>query len=123
RSAYLPVFVTPGTGIVVQYRTAQGNKTLHILSLPDALPIYLMVARSGNTYTAYTSSDGYTWTPVAGSSVTLSTSGSVLAGMAVTSDNTGTLSTATFYTVKVSTTLPCTGGWSCADIGNPALAG
>ncbi len=82
-----------------------------------------MVARSGNTYTAYTASDGYTWTPVAGSSVTLNTSGSVLAGMAVTSHNTGALSTATFDTVKVSTTLPCTSGWSCGDIGNPALAG
>src|SRR5258708_28931187 len=50
-------------------------------------------------------------------------SGPVLAGMAVTSHNTGTLSAVTFDTVSVSTTVPCTGGWYCGDIGSPTLAG
>src|SRR5258708_9643566 len=50
-------------------------------------------------------------------------SGPVLAGMAVTSHNTGGLSTVTFDPVSVSTTVPCTGGWYCGDIGSPALAG
>src|SRR5207253_7005290 len=69
-SAYYAVFVTPGNGIVVQYRTAQGNKTLQISGLTGTVPVYLMVSRSGSTYTAYTSSDGTTWTLLTGSSVT-----------------------------------------------------
>src|SRR5256714_8997922 len=67
-SAYYAAFVTPGNGIVVQYRTAQGSNTQQSASLTGTVPAYLMVARSSNNYTAYTSSNGTTWTPVAGSS-------------------------------------------------------
>src|SRR3989440_6659054 len=84
-SDYYAVLVTPSNGIGLQHHTAQGVSAQQSASLTGATPAYLMVARSGNTYTAYTSRDGYTWTPVAGSSATLNTSGSVQAGMAVTS--------------------------------------
>ncbi|HEX6477316.1 MAG TPA: hypothetical protein VF043_00620, partial [Ktedonobacteraceae bacterium] len=70
-------------------------------SFTGTVPAYLKVTRSGSTYTTYTSSNGTTWTLVAGSSVTLNMSGSVLAGMAVTSHNTGALGTVTFDTVSV----------------------
>jgi hypothetical protein len=102
-SAYYAAFVTPANGIVVQYRTAQGGSAQQSASLTGTVPAYLLVARSGVTYTAYTSSDGTTWTPVAGSSVRLNMSGSLLAGMAVTSHNAKMLSTVTFDTVRVST--------------------
>jgi hypothetical protein len=105
-SAYYAVFVTPGNGIVVQYRTAQGGSTTQIAKITGAVPVYLMVARVGNTYTAYTSSDGTTWTLVAGSSTALSMSGPVLAGMAATSHNGSALGTVTFDTVSVSATVP-----------------
>src|SRR5205807_9029668 len=97
-SAYYAVFVTPGNGIVVQYRTAQGGNAQQSASLTGTVPAYLMVARAGSTYTAYTSSNGTTWAPVAGSSVALNTSGSVLAGLAVTSHNASVLGTVTFDT-------------------------
>ncbi len=124
-SAYYFAFVTPGNGIDVQYRTAQGAGAQQLIGFTGTVPTYLMVARSGTTYTTYTSSDGNTWTPVAGSSITLNISGSILAGLAVTSHNGSALSTVTFDTVNVSTALPpsCPTNWSCADIGNPALAG
>jgi len=126
-SMYYAVFVTPSNGIVVQYRKAQGGNTTQLAALAGAVPVYLMVTRSGSTYTAYTSSNGVTWTLIAGSGVTLNMSGSVLAGMAVTSHNTKVLGTVTFDTVSISATLPppppCPGGWSCGDIGTPALAG
>jgi hypothetical protein len=64
------------------------------------------VARSGNTFTAYTSSDGQLWTPVSGSTVTLSTSGGMLAGLAVTSHDTTQVSTVTATAVTVSSTAP-----------------
>ena len=55
----------------------------------------------GGAYTAYTSADGVTWTAIANSGVTLSMSGAALAGLAVTSHNTGALGTATFDSVSV----------------------
>ena len=105
-SAYYAAFVTPGNGIVVQYRTAQGTGAQQSAGFAGTVPAYLMVARSGNTYTAYTSTNGTTWTVVSGSSVTLNTSGSVLAGLAVTSHDASALSTVTFETVSVSTAVP-----------------
>nr|MDQ2716981.1 hypothetical protein [Chloroflexota bacterium] len=105
-SAYYAVFVTPTNGIIVQYRTAQGGGTHQSASFSGTVPTYLLVARSGNIYTAYTSSDGSTWTPLAGSSATLTTSGPVLAGIAVTSHNAKVLGSVTFDTVNISTTMP-----------------
>ena len=105
-SAFYGAFVTPGNGIIVEYRTAQGANAQRLPLFSGMVPTYLAVSRSGNTYSAYTSSDGLTWTLVAGSSITLNMSGPVLAGLAVTSHNGGTLSTATFDTVSVSTTVP-----------------
>ncbi len=92
-SMYYAVFVTPGNGIVVQYRNAQGGTTAQPVKITGTVP-------------AYTSSDGTTWTLLAGSSVTLNMSGSVLAGLAVTSHNASVLGTVTFDTVSVSTTVP-----------------
>src|SRR2546421_3794347 len=105
-SAYYAVLITPGNGIVVQYRTAQGNTTQQSVKVSGSVPAYLKVARSGSTYTAYTSSNGTTWTLLTGSSVMLNMSGSVLAGLAVTSHNSSVLGTVTFDTVSVSTTVP-----------------
>jgi hypothetical protein len=51
--------------------------------------------------TASTSPDGVTWTPVAGSTVTLpNLSGALLAGLAVTSHVTTSLSTVVFNAVS-----------------------
>ena len=105
-SLYYAILVTPGNGIVVQYRKALGGNTTQVVNITGTVPTYLAVGRTSNSYTAYTSNDGITWTPVAGSSVTLSMSGPVLAGMAVTSHNASALSTVTFDTVSVSTTIP-----------------
>ncbi|GLV58751.1 hypothetical protein KDH_55810 [Dictyobacter sp. S3.2.2.5] len=124
-SAYYMVMVTPNHGINVQYRTAQGAGAQQLAAVAGTVPAYLMAARSGTTYTAYTSSDGNSWTAISGSSITLNMSGSILAGMAVTSHNSNALSTATFDTVSISTAPPpsCPTNWKCADIGQPGLAG
>src|SRR5260370_10286437 len=62
------------------------------------------------------------WTVVAGSSITLNLSGPLLAGLAVSSHGSGTLSTVTFDSVNPGP-LTCPIGWNCRDIGNVALAG
>jgi Bacterial Ig-like domain (group 1) len=96
---FYAVVATPGSGILVLDRTSTGGGMQTVASIAGTVPVYLQVERSGTTYTAYTSSDGITWTPIAGSSVVLSPSGVWLAGMAVTSHTTSKISTATFDTV------------------------
>jgi len=127
-SPYYAAFVTPGNGIIVQYRLFQGLKTNVFSGPANSVPIYLMVARSGSNYCTYTSSDGVNWSVIIGSCATVSLSGPVLAGLAVSSDNASLFSTVTMDTVTISTTAPpppdiCTGAWNCADIGYPSLTG
>jgi outer membrane protein assembly factor BamB len=100
-SAYYAVFVTPGNGIEIQYRAIQGVGSEAIPSIPGVPPVYLRVTRSGNTFTAYTSTNGFTWTLLAGSSVTLNLPNTLLAGMAVTSHNGQALCTVTFDAVQI----------------------
>ena len=93
-SPYYAVFVTPGNGVAVQWRSTQGGRatrwsTRHV-------PAYLMVARyttsGGNPqtfYTAYSSPDGVTWAPIPGSTLAIAMTGPLLAGFAITSHNQG----------------------------------
>jgi outer membrane protein assembly factor BamB len=126
-SPYYGAFMTPSNGVTVQYRAAQGNATVQLTLFAATAPLYFMVGRSGNTYSTYTSTDGVTWTIVGGSTVTLNMTGPLMAGLAVTSHDVGIPGTTTFDTVRINTSLPpppgCPSGWSCADVGNPALAG
>ncbi|HEU5383638.1 MAG TPA: PQQ-binding-like beta-propeller repeat protein, partial [Ktedonobacteraceae bacterium] len=127
-SGFYAVFVTPGNGIVVQYRDVSGLISTQITAFAGAPPAYVEVARSGNTFTAYSSGDGVTWTPVLGTSVMLNWSGTLLAGLVVSSHNDTALSTATFTAVNISNSAPppptaCPTNWNCADIGNPLMVG
>ena len=126
-SPYYAAFVTPGNGVAVQWRTAQGGSST-ALAAAGTVPTYLMIARytSGSTvyFTAYTSPNGTTWTAVPGSTQTVTgLTGTLLAGLAVTSHDQGTSSTVGFNTVSVTATeypppgLGCPTGWTCSDIG------
>jgi hypothetical protein len=119
-SAYYAVEMTPSNGILVQYRSSAGASALGPTGVSGTPPAYIRVSRSGSTFSAYTSSDGVNWTLVPGSTVTMSVSGGMLAGLAVTSHNTSALSMAVFDSVSLAL---CPGGWSCADIGGPTLGG
>ncbi len=106
-SAYYALLVTKGNGIVIQYRTAKGVTTMQIGGITGKAPTYIAVARQGNVYTAYTSSNGVSWTAVSKSSVTITgLSGPVIAGMAFTSHNANALGAVSFDTVNIGTTIP-----------------
>lgn len=99
---FYAVVVTPTKGVFVLDRTSTGGN-MHILTIISGVaPVYLQIERSHgtSTYTAYTSSDGTTWTPISGSSITLSPAGTWLAGMAVTAHTATKINTATFDTVS-----------------------
>ena len=129
-SPYYAAFVTPGNGILIQDRAALGGATVVVASQPGVPPAYLWVANSGNTYSAYGSADGFVWTLIPGSTVTLNLGSTLLAGLAVTSHNSFALSTAVIDKVAVTSSPPppalpiaCPAPWTCADIGSPPLAG
>ena len=127
--AYYAAWVSPGGGVTVDYRDTDGLLDNIVANLTATTPAWLEVARSGDTFTAYTSSDGTTWTPVIGSSEVLpNLEGTILAGVAVSSDNPGAVSTATFQDVGIASSAPvppnlCPTGWECNDIGFPTPAG
>jgi hypothetical protein len=98
QAAHYAVFMTP-SGLLVQYRTVTGAAAQKAALVHGTPPLYLKIVRAGATFTAYTSSNGLTWGPVSGSSATLAVSGPLLAGMAVTSHNSGVLGTAVFDSV------------------------
>jgi hypothetical protein len=100
-SPYYAVFVTPGNGVVVQWRTAQAGLTSQT-STPGTVPVYMKITRTGTTFTAYTSPDGVTWTAVPGSTQALAMTGTLLRGFAVTSHDTGNLSTVGYDSVQTS---------------------
>jgi len=109
-SPYYAAFVTPGNGIAVQWRAAQGG-TSNQLTTTGTAPTYLQVARyttTGNTpqtlYSAYTSPDGQTWTLIPGSTTALTLPQPLLAGFGITSHLQGTGSTVTLDTVTITTT-------------------
>jgi outer membrane protein assembly factor BamB len=101
-AAYYAAFITPGNGLTVQVRTAAGLTTTQVASIAGTVPLYVRVTRSGTTFTAWTSSNGTTWTAVPGSAMSVpSLTGSLLAGLAVTAHNPLVTSSATFGAVAV----------------------
>ena len=93
---YYGVFVTPGNGVVVQWRLAQDAPTSNA-QITATAPLFLQVTRSGTTFSASTSPDGVVWTPVPGSSTTVPTmTGAVVRGFAVTSHDPSEDSTVVF---------------------------
>ena len=101
-SPYYAVLVSPGAGIKVQVRTVQGGNTTKLANPTGTVPAYLMVTTSGGTFSAFTSADGVTWTVIPGSTITLNLGSTLLAGLAVTSHNSGALCTVTMDTVVTS---------------------
>lgn len=90
-SPFYAVYLTPGLKVRVHYRKAIFENTYEAAVTNVALPIYIRILRSGQTYSAFTSSDGSVWTLLPNSTVNLSNlKGSLMAGLAVTSgDETG----------------------------------
>ena len=133
-SPYYAVFLTAHKGMVVQYRSEFGGDTVQDVQFPTAAtPLYLGIKRSGEQFQAATSYDGIHYTLVPGSSVTLTMPSTVNVGLAVSSGDVETMNTATYSEVAIgspdslfrppSSPAPCPGGWSCDDVGNPAILG
>ena len=84
-------------------RTATGASSTYQPLGSAALPYWIKLARSGNVFTMYGSSDGLNWAQL-GASQTVSMAQNVYVGLAVSSRSTSSLATANFDNVSV--TLP-----------------
>lgn len=92
--------VTPANGINFTGRAATGGGTVNYGSYKGVTaPYWLKLVRSGNTFIAQRSTDGASWTTVA--STTISMSSTLYVGLAVTSHKDGTLNTAQFSGVAI----------------------
>lgn len=84
---------TPSNNSGLVYRSTSGGTSTYVGGAYSWLPLWLKVARSGNTFSCYQSEDGSSWALVGTVNVTLASNAYV--GLAVTSHNDGTLCSAT----------------------------
>jgi hypothetical protein len=102
-SPYYAVFITPATGIHVQYRSDFNQNPTDVASVSRTPPVYLKIIRVGTTCSAYTSADGAHWILIPNSTVDVGgLSGALMAGLAVTSRNEDMLSITEFDSVYLS---------------------
>ena len=89
------VLVTPGNGVVYQWRASTGGSSEATKVADLVAPYWVKLVRVGSSLTAYCSPDGVTWTQI-GEPVTIIMSSTVYVGLPVSSHADGTLSTAVF---------------------------
>jgi regulation of enolase protein 1 (concanavalin A-like superfamily) len=93
------LLVTGAGRWMFQRRTSAGAKIVYS-SGTLAAPVWLKLVRSGNTFTAYRSSNGTTWTSLGSASVSMN--GGVTIGLAATSGDNSVLGLSTFDNVAAS---------------------
>jgi aryl-phospho-beta-D-glucosidase BglC (GH1 family) len=86
------VWVTPTSGIQFTRRTSTGGSTSVTSSSGKIAPYWVRLTRTGNTFRAFMSTNGTTWTQL-GKNTNISMATSTSIGFAVTSGSTATLCT------------------------------
>jgi len=103
-SAYIGVYITPGNGVDMQCRTANGASAVDMARVSGVTaPYWVRLVRSGNAFTGYCSPDGVNWTQVSATNITMA--GSIRAGLAVCSHDNTALNTSTFADVSIATSV------------------
>jgi len=99
-SAHATIDVQANFGIEFLRRTTDGASTSNTVATGLTAPYFLKLVRSGDSFSAYYSTDGGTWTQL-GTSVTISMSGTVYVGLVSCATSSTTSSTATFESVYI----------------------
>lgn len=93
-SAYAFLAITPIGGVKFEYRSAAGVSAASQASVSGSAPRWLRLVRIGTAITAFSGTDGDTWTQV-GSPLTIDLGSEMLAGLAVTANNNTAITTST----------------------------
>ena len=99
-AANVLVAVTPGSGIVFQYRQSAGGATVTTTDPDFGVPSWVRLVRSGDVFTAYGSTDGVNWVQI-GDPVTVAMGDNVFVGLAATAHDDTALGASTFENVTV----------------------
>lgn len=86
------VYLTPSSGVQFIWRTSAGSMASVTSSTGKAAPYWVRLTRTGNTFKAFYSANGSSWTQL-GTSKTISMAANAYIGTAVTSGTTTALST------------------------------
>ncbi|MEO8433164.1 MAG: Ig-like domain-containing protein, partial [Acidobacteriota bacterium] len=97
-SSYAMMTVTSGLGLTFMRGKPTGGGFTRTTLTPGVAPYWVKLVRAGNTFTAYQSTTGASWTLVG--SDTIPMAASVFAGLAVTAHNASLLNTTLFDNVS-----------------------
>jgi regulation of enolase protein 1 (concanavalin A-like superfamily) len=98
-SMQVDLFVSPGKGVAMQYRAANGGSSANVAVIPGAAPEWVRLTRRGSMVEGLISTDGVTWSAVG--SLSIDFGDDLNAGLAVTSHNASTETTAMFDDVSL----------------------
>jgi regulation of enolase protein 1 (concanavalin A-like superfamily) len=100
-AAEASVSITPISGVTFRYRLSAGASTAQTLIAGVTAPVWVRLARAGNSFAASYSSDGVSWLPI-GSVQTIAMTNFPLAGLCVTAHDNTTTNLAVFTNVSLS---------------------
>lgn len=98
-SAFAMTIVTPSNGVSLQYRASAGAGAGMNPASGGAAPVWLRLARAGNTFSGAFSPDGAAWTPLG--SVTIAMASNAFIGLCVTAHNNAMVTTAAIDSVTI----------------------
>jgi hypothetical protein len=93
------MFVSPGKGLAFQRRVTSGGVSTNTSGGAGTAPYWVRMVRSGNTFTAYKSTDGSSWTFVGSDTIVMGAT--IYVGIPLVSHRDGTLAAATVDGVTV----------------------
>jgi hypothetical protein len=124
-SAHATAEVTAGRGVQFARRLGDGGATVYTAGPAGTAPAWLRATRVGTRVTAYSSSNGTTWTTLGSDTIALGSTSYV--GLAVSSHNPSYRTNARISNVRVTgAALPPAGlpsAQRATDIGSPSTAG
>jgi regulation of enolase protein 1 (concanavalin A-like superfamily) len=111
---YSLVSPTPANLFRGQVRAATNGSTVSNKGDASTIPAWLRVARTGSSFTVSVSLDGTSWKAI-GTPVTVSMASTALVGLAVTAHADGSVATAVFESVSITTPMCPTGQKKCGN--------
>ncbi len=103
-SRHAMAVLTPGNGLAFQRRATTGGSSAHTSGGAAAAPTWVRLVRQGNSFSAYRSADGSSWTWIG--TETIAMNATIYVGLAVTSHDNAALCTAQIDGVAVTAGSP-----------------
>jgi hypothetical protein len=100
------MLVSAAKGLSFQRRTSTNGTSTSTSTGTGAAPAFVKLTRTGNTFTAFSSTDGTAWSTIGSQTISMPTT--IYVGLAVTSHLAGTLATAAFESTAVTSSGPST---------------